>query len=189
MEVSPMDTPRTIGSSGCTLDDLSAYLDRGRTPRIAAIDDDAECQAILDELTRLGALSRSLVEEDAEPVDAGWLDRLVGGLGRELRAGRDLPYAASTPGRRLVITEGAVREIVRRAGDGVGGVVVGRCRIGGDDDIPHLRIAISVTADRALHDTAELVRASVTAALERDTPLRHAVVDIEIEDVLERRSS
>src|SRR5689334_24329059 len=121
MEVSPTNTPTTIGGSGYTLDDLSAYLDRGRTPRIAAIEDDAECQAVLAEIERPGALSRRLVEQSAEPIDAGWLDRLMGGLGRELRAGRDLPYPDSTPERRFVITEGAVREIVRRAGDEVDG--------------------------------------------------------------------
>jgi len=184
-----MESGPVIGSSGYTLDDLSAYLDRGRTPRIAAIEDDAECQAVLDELTRLAGYSRRLVEESAEPVDSGWLDRLVAGLGRELRAGRDLPYPGSTPDRRLVMTEGAVREIVRRAGDRVDGVIVGSCRLGWDEDTPHVRIAISVTPDRALRGIADEVRAAVVAALDRDTPLTDAVVDVEIEDVLERRPS
>jgi len=184
-----MSTPSTIGGSGYSLDDLSAYLDRGRTPRIAAIEDDAECQAVLAEIERLGALSRRLVDESAEPVEAGWLDRLVGGLGRELRAGRDLPFAGSTPERRLVMTEGAIREVVRRAGDRVDGVLVGRCRLGWDDGTPHLSISISVTPDRSLPAIADEVRAAIAAALDRDTPVTAAVVDIEIEDVVERRSS
>lgn len=180
-----MTTGSTIGGSGYTLDDLSAYLDRGRTPRIAAIEDDAECQAALAELERLGALSRRLVEQSATPVDPGWLTRLVGGLGRELRAGRDLDFAASVPGRRLVVTEGAIRELVRRAGDSVDGVIVGRCRIDAAGEVPHLRIAVSVTPDRALQGIADEVRDAVRTALDRETPLEGAVVDVEIEDVIE----
>ncbi len=169
-----------IGGSGYSLDDLSAYLDRGRTPPIAAIDRNPECQALLDAMTRLGALSQQLVDRDVaeQAPSPGWLDGLLDTVAQEVRAGKDLPYAEG-----LVVTEGAVRTLVREAGDGVPGALIGRTRIRDLDGAPRIEIELSVLGDRPLVAVADQVREVVAEALLRHTPLTSAAIDVTVVDV------
>jgi uncharacterized alkaline shock family protein YloU len=178
----------TVGGSGYTLEDLSAYLDRGRAPAIAAIDTNAECQAVLASLERFGALSRELVDrESREPLAEGWFDSVMRDVTREVRAGRDIPLVA--PGERieLVITEGAVRELVREAGDAVDGVIVGRTSLDGDLDeagaVVSVRVTISVRFGMPLTAVADAVRAAVAEALSLHTALRVAAVDVVVDNI------
>jgi hypothetical protein len=176
-----------IGGSGYSLDELSAYLDRGRSPAIAAIDTNAECRALLDGMQRLGSLSRSLVEHDSAiaPQPApGWLETVMSSVTLEVRAGRDIPYPAATASVELSISEGAVRELVRRAGDGVPGVLVGRVRVADE----RVELSVSAVADRPLRLIADEVRAAVQAELQRHTPVNPAAVDVTIADVRETDS-
>jgi hypothetical protein len=176
-----------VGGSGYSLADLSAYLDRDRTPAIAAIDTNAACQAVLDNLARLGSLSRDLVEEDSRGLpdaEPGWFDRLIAAVSVEARAGRDIPFSAGDPESELVITEGALRELVRRAGDTVPGVIVGRSRLSVDEELDaRVSVSVSVVADRSLRALADEVRERVHAALRRHSPLRGIAVDVTVEDV------
>jgi hypothetical protein len=169
-----------IGGSGYSLDDLSAYLDRGRTPAIAAIDRNPECQALLDAMARFGALSHELVDREGaeQPPTAGWLDGLLDTVAQEVRAGRDLPYAEG-----LVVTEGAVRTLVREAGDAVPGALVGRTRIREQGELTRIEIELSVLGDRPLVAVGDQVRDAVAEALRRHTPLGDAVIDVTIVDV------
>lgn len=169
-----------IGGSGYTLDDLSAYLDRGRTPAIAAIDRNPECQALLDAMERFGRLSHELVDRDGaeQPASPGWLDGLLDTVAQEVRAGRDLPYAEG-----LVVTEGAVRTLVRHAGDEVPGALVGRTRIREDPAGTRIEIEISVLGDRPLVAVGDHVREAVADALRQHTPLGDAVIDVTVVDV------
>lgn len=169
-----------IGGSGYSLDDLSAYLDRGRTPPIAAIDRNPECQALLDAMARFGKLSQQLVDRDVaeQAPTPGWLDGLLDTVAQEVRAGKDLPYAEG-----LVVTEGAVRTLVREAGDGVPGALVGRTRIRDLDGAPRIEIELSVLGDRPLVAVADQVREVVAAALLRHTPLTSAAIDVTVVDV------
>ncbi|WP_371357815.1 hypothetical protein, partial [Salmonella sp. M127] len=57
-----VDQTDDVGGSGYSLEDLSAYLDRGRTPRIPAIERNAECQALMASMERMGRLSREIVD-------------------------------------------------------------------------------------------------------------------------------
>ncbi len=181
-----------IGGSGYSLDDLSAYLDRGRQPAIGAIDGNAECQAVLDSLERLGALSRELVEEDAgeNPAPSGWLDRVMTVVAGELKAGKDIPFPPLDERAGVTITEGAVRELIRAAGDAVPGALVGRVRLEGDvtaadtvDAALTVSVTLSVLADRPIALVADEVREAVSIALERRTPLRVDRIDITVDDV------
>lgn len=177
----------TIGNSGYTLEDLSAYLDRGRTPAIAAIDTDAECQAVLASLERFGSLSRELVGREAEPVPQGWFDLVMRDVTRELRAGRDIPLTAPDERVEMVITEGAIRELVREAGDAVPGVLVGRTTIDGDMDQlgaeVSVRVTISVLFGRRLADASRAVRDAVIDALGAHTALWVSGVDVVVDNV------
>ena len=179
-----------IGGSGYTLEDLSEYLDRGRTPAIAAIDDNAECQSVLASLERVGALSRDLIAHDAvlnPEIDESWLAGLFSSITREAKAGRDIPLSSPDPRTRLSITEGAVRELVRAAGDSIDGVLVGRCDIEGDptDAGSGIRVAISISVvlGLAVHDVAETVRQRVYSELLAHTELTIEAVDVTVTDV------
>ena len=101
-----------VGGSGFSLEDLSAYLDRGRTPRIPAIERNAECQALLASMERMGHLSREIIDEQAaEPLAESWYDEIMREVMREFRAGRDIPLARTADGTQLVVTEGALYEL------------------------------------------------------------------------------
>ena len=178
-------TEEHIGDSGYTLEQLSDYLDRGRQPAIDAIDRDAECQAVLASLERYGSLSRELVSRDATEhptLDESWLSGLFASITREVKAGRDIPLASIDPLTRLTITEGAIRGLVRAAGDSVAGVLVGKCSLDGDDEIA-VTVTISVLLGTPVHVAAEAVRQSVYTALLKHTELSIASVDVLVEDV------
>lgn len=178
-----------IGGSGYGLEELSAYHDRGREPAIAAIDGNAECEAVLASLDRFGRLSVAIVEQDAaaHPLDEHWFSGLMANVTRELRAGREIPYPSSDPDVDLAITEGAVRELIRAAGDGVDGVLVGRTALHGDvtdreADIA-VELGISVVFRTPLPDITRAVRGAIHTALLAHTPLRVASIDITVDDI------
>ena len=64
-------TDDDIGGSGYSLEQLSDYLDRGRTPAIAEIDENPACQAMLDSLGTLKPLDQiKLVKYDIKNAAA-----------------------------------------------------------------------------------------------------------------------
>jgi uncharacterized alkaline shock family protein YloU len=180
----------TIGDSGYTLEDLSDYLDRGRVPAVAEIDNDPACQAMLASLERMTGLSQQLVAQDAAnapPLDEHWLGSLLATIGREVRAGRDIELATFEPGTRLTITEGAVRELIRAAGDSVDGVLVGSCALVGDvsvtGDPVTIEISISVVLSAAVTELAQAVRERVRSELLKHTELTIGAIDVTVVDV------
>jgi uncharacterized alkaline shock family protein YloU len=181
-----------IGGSGYSLDDLADYLDRGKTPPIAAIDANPACEVMLSTLVRLRSLSRELVVQDEElnpTLDEGWISNLVRTIERETRAGRDIPLATSDPLTTLSITEGAIRELVRAAGDSVDGVLVGRCTIDGDLTERAASLSVSITISVVLSEPvlelAKHVRERVHSELLRHTQLNVAAIDVTVVDVRE----
>lgn len=176
-----------IGDSGYTLEELAAYHDRGRTPAIPAIEGDPQCRAVLDSMDRLGALSRDLLErESTVELEESWFQKILGEVARESRAGRDLPMDADGD-VTLVMTEGAVRGLVRDAGDGIEGVLVERVDVRIDDEAPgdartvDVALSISVLYGLALPTVAERVRKEVLRAFaEHSTwPVGHVDVTID----------
>jgi len=175
-----------VGSSGFSLEDLSAYLDRGRVPRIAAIERDAECQAVLASMERMGRLSREIVDEQAaEPLAESWYDDIMREVMREFRAGRDIPLARTDDGTEIVVTEGALYELIRCVGDGVEGVIVGRVRLDQPEpDAPlDVRVSISVVFGRRMTDAVDEMRDGIRTAVERQGDLRVGRVDVTVGDV------
>ncbi|SDH59679.1 hypothetical protein SAMN04489720_1730 [Agrococcus jejuensis] len=181
------EAPETIGGTGHTLEELSAYFDRGRTPRIAALEHDAEARALLDSMERLDRLSTTMANEDAAAagdLDEQWLDGLLGVIRSEVRAGRDLPIEDPDERTSTTITEGALREIARTAGDGVDGVLVGRVHLREADGVLDVRISIGVRFGNALVPTAEAVRLAVHHALLTHAPMAVGTIDVVVDDVL-----
>lgn len=183
-------TSKTIGDSGYTLEELADYHERGRTPADAAIDGDPQCRAILDSMDRLGSLSRALVEHDAEIViEESWFEQIIGAVARESRAGRDLPISA-TGDTRLVVTEGAVRGLVRDAGDSVAGVLVESVEVSvlpeSAGESIDVALSISVLYGMAMRALADRVRDAVASALQQSTPWSVGRIDVTIDSLRTR---
>ena len=181
-----VDQTDDVGGSGYSLEDLSTYLDRGRTPRIPAIERNAECQALLASMERMGRLSREIVDEQAtEPLAESWYDEIMREVMREFRAGRDIPLARTEDGTQLVVTEGALYELIRSVGDDVEGVLVGRVRIDQPEPTAPLevRVIVSVLFGYPMQTTVERMRDGIRAAIERHGELRVGRVDVTVGDV------
>lgn len=184
------DDDTGVGGSGYDVAALGEYLDRDCEPPIAAIDENPECQAALDRLRRVRALSRELVDADARtqpPLPAEWVRGLIADLELDVRSGRDIPFGGDDPLARLSITEGAVREVVRGAGDQVPGVLVGSVRLLGDvttaGEVIDVDVRISVALIEPIPDIAQQVRNRVATALLTHTELRVGRIDVTVDDV------
>ena len=141
-------------------------------------------------LERVRALSGALIDDDAAHLPApteSWFGSILTQVRREARAGRDIPLASTDPDVELTITEGAVRGIVREAGDSVSGVLVGRCRLQGDVADPDADIAVEVTISVfwgvPIADAAQQVRERIHSRLLTQTELRVSTIDVRVEDV------
>ncbi|CAD5138269.1 Asp23/Gls24 family envelope stress response protein [Microbacterium sp. Nx66] len=177
---------------GHTIEDLSDYLDAGRTPRNPAIEESPGCQLALDALERLRGLGSELMDDDAAsaaPVDESWVDRILSGIAMDAQAGRRIPFASDDPAVELAITEGAVRGLVRAAEEAVPGVLVGRCRLDGDVTEPGAPVRVMIDASVRLGDplrsVADRLRAEVDVRLRRHTELQVTAIDVAITDVRE----
>lgn len=176
----------SIGESGYTLEELAAYHDRGRQPAIPAIDGDAQCRAVLDSMDRLGALSRTLVEADAEiELAESWFEQIIGEVARESRAGRDLPLV-SDGDITVVVTEGALRGLIRDAGDGVDGILVERVDVDVDGAVVDVALTISALHGTPLPEVAGRVRDAVRSAIESSASWRAGTIDVTIDSLRTR---
>ena len=175
---------------GHSIEQLSDYLDAGRTPRDESIESSPGCLIALASLERLRVAAWVLIEAeaDAEPErDSAWIGRLMGTISREARAGRDIPISSDDASVALSVTEGSVRGLIRAAGDEVGGVLIASCALDGDVTVPGEPVVVAVTASVAwglsLPQLAAELRASITAALTRHTELLIERIDVTISDI------
>ncbi|UCR88121.1 Asp23/Gls24 family envelope stress response protein [Mycetocola spongiae] len=182
--------PRAASTPGKTIEELSEYLDAGCTPADPRIDNDPEAQKVLAALTRLRRLSRDLLESDARDSsapDPSWFSGIMNNIAREARAGRSIPLSAPVEDLDLSVTEGAVRSLVREAGDAVPGALIGSCRLEGDVSSPGAPIVVNVTVSARAHtplpELAERVREAVSSALTTHTELALAAVHVTVTDV------
>lgn len=175
---------------GHTMEELADYLDRGRTPVDPSIEGSAACRLAMAGMQRLRELSVGALERRADSErdrESGWVDRLLDAIRAEVRPGRDVPVAHPDPRLRLALTEAAVRGLVRRAGDTMGGVVMGRCVLEGDLEQPGATVRIDVTAGLAYGEPAEptaaRLRRAVAETVEWHTGLVVEAVDVRFDDV------
>ena len=176
--------------AGHTIEELSDYLDRGRTPPDPTIDDSPECQIALRSLQRLRTVQRSLLSSDIERESErsdGWVRSILQHINLEAHSGRDIPIEHPSPTARLVVTEGAVRGILRVTGDEVSNIIIGRCRLDGDVSEPGAPITIRVDAaicqGENIPAKATELRLALYAALDDHTDLSIAAIDITIRDL------
>lgn len=176
---------------GHTIDELSDYLDAGMVPADPTIDDSPACQNALAAIVRLRSASLGSLDEAAKaeaPADESWIGGVLANISLEVRAGRDIPLRAAAPTEHPVMTEGAVRSLVRRAGDEVPGVVVSRCVLDGDvtELVSPVRVSveIAVVAGHRIVPTAESVRRAVEDMLATQTDLTVEAVDVLVRDLI-----
>lgn len=175
---------------GHTIDELSAYLDAERTPTNFSIEASPGCQIALTALGRLHELTAHTLEAQAagEPAPPdSWVHSIMDHIAAEARSGRDIPIAHPAPSAHLSMTEGAVRGMVRAAGDSIPEVIVGRCRIGGDVTTPGDPITVSVDISVAWGESiplaADRAREAIQRQLSRHTELNVAAVHITVQDI------
>ncbi|SMH30503.1 Uncharacterized conserved protein YloU, alkaline shock protein (Asp23) family [Rathayibacter oskolensis] len=183
-------TPEAAPQDERGIDELSDYLDRGRLPYDPVIEESPEYRRTLRALERVRTLSGALIDDDAErlPVpEESWFGSILSQARREARAGRDIPLASVEPDVSLTITEGAVRGLVREAGDSVSGVLVGRCRLLGDIDEAGSDVVVEVTISVfwgvPIAEAARQVRERIHSRLLTQTELRVTTIDVRVEDV------
>lgn len=176
---------------GHTIEELADYLDRGREPRDASIESSPGCRLALANMQRLRELSFGALQrraEDEADRETAWIDRLLDTIRAEVRSGRDVPIAHPDPRLRLAMTEAAVRGVVRRAGDALREVVMGRCELDGDVDVPGAPVRVAVTAGllygAPAETTANRLRDAVASALARHTELTIESIDVRFDDVV-----
>ncbi|WP_029150564.1 hypothetical protein [Microbacterium indicum] len=175
---------------GHTIEELSDYLDAGRTPPDPSIDRSPGCRIALDALERLRDLTPELLAADtaAEPEpDDGWVQRVLSGIALDARAGRRIPLDSDAPGADLGITEGAVRGVIRAAETAFPGVLVGACRFDGDVTVPgepiRVRVDASVPYGEPIPALAGRLRVEIRGRLRAHTSMNLAAVDIAVRDV------
>lgn len=185
------DTEREqAGLNGHTIEQLSDYLDRGRVPADPSIDDSPEFEIALRGLERLRRAQQALLEKDLNREslrDDSWVVSILDNITLEAHAGREIPLTHPSPTARLVVTEGAVRGVLREVGDRMQNLFVGRCVLIGDVTVPGLPITISVDVTvfpgENIPRLADQLRQTMYAALVQYTELVVAAIDITVSDL------
>ena len=175
---------------GHTLEELSDYLDAGRTPEDPTIEQSPGCQLALQAMERLRDIAPVLAAADAaaEPsVDEGWVQRVLGSIALDARAGRRIPLASEDAAFDLGMTEGSVRGFVRAAEAVVPGLLIGRCRIEGDVLTPsaplRVQVDVSVPYGAPIVEAAATLREEIDRRLTNHTELRIDGIDIVVKDI------
>ncbi|UYC80467.1 Asp23/Gls24 family envelope stress response protein [Curtobacterium poinsettiae] len=177
---------------GHSIDELTDYLDAGMQPADPSIDDSPACQNALAAIIRVRHASLRSLEaaaRDEAPADESWISGVLANISIESRSGRDVPLRPQSETERPVMTEGAIRSLIRRTGDEVPGVLVARCRHL-DGDVTELASPIRVVVEIAIASgpsipaTAELVRAAVAGTLAEQTDLLVEAIDVVVRDLL-----
>lgn len=189
------DPPRGAGLDpadldGFTIEQLSDYLDRGRSPSDPAIEQSPGCQLALDALERLRALGPALVLSDASaepPPDEGWVQQVLAGITQDARAGRRVPISSTASGADLGITEGAIRGLVHAAEREVSGMLIGRCALLGEiteaGQPVTVRVEVSVPYGEPIPALVARLRSAIAGRLAVHTTMALAGIDIAVQDV------
>lgn len=166
--------------NGHTVDELTDYLEAGCEPADPSIDDSPECRIALAALRRLHELAGDAVADGRAP-DGGsdWIDAVLEAIPVGARPGRRFPIPVDDPGVTAVITEGAIRGLVRSVGDGVPGLLVGAVRLG-SGETPALGIDVVLIHGAALAVAVGAFRGELREALRAHVPFEVGRIDIDV---------
>jgi hypothetical protein len=122
-------------------------------------------------------------------ADERWIEGVLATIRTTARAGRDIPVPDPDPASTLVVTEGAIRGLVRRVGDDLPGMVVRRTRLLGDVGTVgapiDVDVAVSVAVGVPITPLAEELRATLMTVLAVHTPLVVASLVVRVVDLHE----
>lgn len=187
---SPASALNPANLDGHTIEELSAYLDAERIPTNFSIESSPGCQIALTALGHLRDLTRYELEMQAadEPAPPeGWVQSIMEQIALEARAGRDIPISHPSATARLALSEGAVRGLIRSAGDSIPEVIVGRCVLDGDITVTGepitVLVDISVAWGANLPDAADRARRAIHRQLLKHTELSISAIHITVQDV------
>jgi hypothetical protein len=174
-----------------SIEELADYLDAGRSPVRPDIESDPVAMAALGRIASLRGASRELLDAEVEADragDEGWIATVLASVRTTAHAGRDIPVPDPDPSATLVVTEGALRGLVRTLGDQEPGVVVRRTRFTGALGVPggsvDVEVTVALTAEASVHGRAETFRTVVIDALREHAPFTLASVVVRVVDVL-----
>ncbi|GAA4376512.1 hypothetical protein [Paeniglutamicibacter cryotolerans] len=195
---SPPANPSRSGLDGLdglkhhSLEELSDYLDAGRTPADPAIDNSPGCQLTLSAMVRLRHLSQELLASNSDmapTLDESWVQGVLSRISTEARAGRRIPLAHPDPVADLAITEGAVLGLIRAAESEVPGLIIGRVRLLGDVTLPSEPITIVIEASvvwgGSVPQVVRNLRQAVSRRLLAHTNLAISGIDVIVHDLHE----
>jgi uncharacterized alkaline shock family protein YloU len=187
---SPASALNPANLDGHTIEELSAYLDAERSPTNFSIESSPGCQIALTALGRLRELTQHALEAQAAAEQAppeGWVQSIMHRIALEARAGRDIPISHPSTTARLAISEGAVRGLIRAAGDSIPAVIVGRCVLDGDVTVAGepiiITVDISVAWGANLPEAADRARRAIHRQLLKHTELSISAIHITVQDV------
>ena len=174
---------------GFSLDALIEYALSDRTPVREDIESDVEAHRAVTQLQRLQRLMQEvLVQEGADAPESPWFHRVMHELRDEMGHGRTVPLGEPNAATSFTISEGALKSLIRAAGDAVGSAVIGRVTFTGDLSVAGVPIGIAieaaVRARASIPDAAQQIRAAVERALHEHTTLTVGSVDVTIIDVV-----
>jgi hypothetical protein len=175
---------------GRTVEQLAEYVDAGRMPRDPHIESCPECLTAIEALERVGQLSRDLIADDAARLPGlpdSWFERILSTIHSELRAGRSFPISHPDPRVHITVTEGAVRALLRTAGDSIDGVFISHTRIDGDAETPGAPVEIDLVASvrwgTSIPQLTDSIRRLAYEALATHTELNVTAVNVTVEDI------
>lgn len=175
---------------GHTIEELSDYLDDDCTPPDPSIDDSASCRIALIDLRRLRRLSVAFLDDavdDRPGQEEAWIPGILSRIGLSARAGHDLPLTPPSDSGALVMTEGALRSLVRATGDAFPGFLVGRVELVGEltsaDALLSLQVDVDILHGLPIREATEGLRLAVIAALRAHTLFRIGRVNVVVRDI------
>jgi hypothetical protein len=190
MTDAPVGVPAADDFDGHTLAELGEYLDRGRHPVDPSIESSPACRIALAGLERLREIAGPLLQQDADaaPSNEGWIDEVLGRISLESRAGRRFPFPDAPLGVDAVVTEGALRGLVRAVGDSIPGVLTGRVRVRPEEDGARLDLEVDITVfyGTSIEVAAAEFRQRIARLLPLHAPFSVGSLDLRVRDVLER---
>ncbi|WP_375386840.1 hypothetical protein [uncultured Amnibacterium sp.] len=166
---------------GHTVDELTDYLEAGCEPADPSIDRSPACRLALAALQRLRDVAGSYLEEGDAGASGGrdWIGAVLAALPVDTRAGRRFPITVEDPRVDAVVTEAAIRGLIRSIGDEVPGLLVGAVRIGIGDPAP-LSVDVALVHGAGLPAAVAAFRRSLHRALPDHLPFAVGTIDVDV---------